>query len=278
MDFYGIVFIYAILKHYALLLDIQFESFGIESKTGKGTKFNEIKWDEVEHYIDDLLKGYNLQYQRLVRNIVKSIKGEVTDEAEALISNLDPFIRESGFYNIWLGEKNTLAERAIVQPLPYVSVNHIMRITGCKAIMHSSVDQYKYNVVAYSNRLMSSKGDNEAEKTTYKYILSRLVNEKATTLVYNQLAKNECPQELNSIFKKVNKMLDKLRETKTHEQVTGITVADYVTELSKYESASGGFISAWYQVYEPFDISERAGYTKIDPNNDADIIISQAYA
>lgn len=273
MDFYGIVFIYVILKYYSNLLSIKFNSFSIEVKTEKGTKFNVIQWDDIENYIDDLLKGYNLQYQKLLRERIVELKGYVNDMAESLIAQTNPFDPYKGFYNLWLGEKYTLKELPIIQPLPYVSINYIERITGCSAVMKSSVDNYEYNITAYSDNPIY----NNYSDAKYKYILSRLANEKVTTLTYNQLAKNECPQEISAIFKKINKMLDELKLSKKHEDVNGITLDKFLIEFSKYADNKNSFLTSWQQVYEPFDISKRADYAKLDPILDADNIISKSY-
>lgn len=279
MDVYGIIFIYELLKYYSGMLGITFGSFSIETHTDKGVKFNDIRWSEVDDYIKDLLKGYNLQYQKLVREYIKEKKGVVNAVAEQMIRNTNPFTPEIGFFNIWLGEDGTAAERSIVQPLPWVVVNHIVRVTGCTAKMKSSVDNYEYSVTAYFDHF-SAYSDNtqKAEKTEYKYILSRIVNEKVTTLTYNQLAKNECPQEISAIFRKANKMLDRLRETKDHEHVNGITVRDFIAELNKYIDQKDRYLNVWNQVYEPFNISNRPGVYKIDPAVDGQEIIDMTYA
>ena len=96
-------------------------------------------------------------------------------------------------------------------------------------------------------------------------------------MTYNQLAKNECPQELNAIFKKANKMLDRLRKTMYHEAVDGITVLDYMKELAKYIRRDSPYLQEWHQVYEPFNMSNRQGVIKIDPAEDGDQIISIIY-
>ena len=278
MDVYGLIFIYELLNYYSLMLGIKFDSFSVEMKTDKGTKFNVIKWGEVEKYIDDLLDGYNRQYRTLVKEYIQSKKGVVTEAAEkAIVAYCNPFQRERGFFNLWLGEAGTAAERSVVQPLPFVVVNHIIRINGCTAKMRSSVDTYEYSVTAYSDRVSGLSDAHEAEKTEYKYIVSRIVNEKTCTLTYNQLAKNECPQELNAIFKKANKMLDRLRKTMYHEAVDGITVLDYMKELAKYIRRDSPYLQEWHQVYEPFNMSNRQGVIKIDPAEDGDQIISIIY-
>lgn len=278
MDVYGLIFIYELLNYYSLMLGITFESFSVEMKTDKGTKFNVIKWGNVEGYIDDLLSGYNRQYKSIVKRCIEDKGYAITPEVDKAVEAMcNPFQRERGFFNLWLGEQGTAAERSVVQPLPFVVVNHIVRINGCVAKMRSSVDAYEYSITAYSDRLSDWSDGHEAEKTEYKYILSRIINEKVCTLKYNQLAKNECPQELNSIFRKANRMLDRLRHTVAHEDVDGITVLDFMKELSKYIRQDSPYMQEWHQVYEPFNMSNRTGVVKIDPDIDSDKIINIIY-
>lgn len=277
MDIYGLIYIHELLKSYSLLLGIKFTSISIETYTDHGTKFNVIQWNEFDAYIEKLFDGYNSQYRRIVADYIIEQKGALNERAKELISKCAPFNIGDAFFNLWLGEVGTAAERAVVQPVPFMHVNHVVRLTGCVATMKSSVDDYEYNITLYADRLSKKEDTREAEKTEYKYIVSRIVNEKITTLRYNQLAKDECPQELKAICKKANKMLDTLRQTKSHESVSGISVYDFMKDLVKYTSKDSPYVKYWNQVHEPFNMSRRDGVKKIDPKIDGDEIINIAY-
>lgn len=271
MDIYGIIFIYELLTYYKTLIGIEFENITIEVKNTKNTKYNTIEWDDIEKYIDDRIKGYNKQYQNLLRDRIYNIlKYKKCDSCENAIMKYTPFQKYRGYYNLWLGEDNTSKETAILQPLPYIEINHITKIAGCKVKMRSSVDNYEYNVSSYINTSSSNT-------FTYNYILSRKVNEKVCTLKYNQLAKNECANILDSIFRKANDMLDVLSKTTQHESVDNISVKEFLLDINKYKLKQSEYLNEWVQVYSPFNISNRGGTPKIDIIEDANEIIKEVY-
>lgn len=273
MDIYGIIFIYELLTYYKTLIGIEFESITIEVRNAKNTKYNTIEWDDIEKYIDDKIEEYNKQYQNLLRDRIYNIlKYEKSDLCENVIMKYAPFQKDKGYYNLWLGEDNTSKETAILQPLPYIEINHITKISGCKAKMKSSVDDYEYNVTSYITPSSSNS-------SSYAYILSRNVNEKECTLKYNQLAKNECADILDSIFRKANDMLDILSKTTRHESLddNSLSVETFLLDINKYKLKQSKYINEWVQVYSPFNISNRKGVSKIDIISDADEIIKEVY-
>lgn len=271
MDIYGIIFIYELLTYYKTLVGIEFESITIEVRNAKNTKYNTIEWSDIEKYIDDKIAGYNKQYQNLLRDHIYNIlKYEKSDLCENVIMKYAPFQKDRGYYNLWLGEGNTSKETAILQPLPYIEINHITKISGCKAKMKSSVDNYEYNVSSYIT---------SSSNSSYTYILSRNVNEKECTLKYNQLAKNECADILDSIFRKANDMLNILSKTTKHESLddNSLSVEAFLLDINKYKLKQSKYMNEWVQVYSPFNISNRKEASKIDIAEDVNKIIKEVY-